>query len=328
LKLTRANLAALQLVLEGIDRGLDEPRMPNRMGRFFRQYRTGREQLNQIFADRQLERRAEGAVSGRHLGSVEIHPLTVPLVSVREFPLGEVANSLAVSEELGGILHVTTWLKGPIANATYNLLKARTGVRSEGDFRWTAPSRWTPGEGGVASAAYSLPWQDTRCLKAVSDDIDRPPHALEYIFDFRIGAPGLKFFRSVCIVKRASIVHVLPGLGELRRLSLVGSASSQVARLREGHFAICLIYREPWSDGWTIVRAIMANPNDVLNHAISWADFRRELDGGKVDGPTVLGIREALHLCGVHPIHPAEPSIDHRLLPIARDVLRHVRGNA
>jgi hypothetical protein len=302
--------------------------MPDRLGQFFRQYRNGREQLQRLFANIPSKRSNAGALSGQNLGAVEIHPLTQSVVHVQGFPLGEVADTTAISEELGGITHVTTWLKGPVANAVFNLLNSKCAIRAEGDYRWKPPSRWTPGEAKITPVETVLRWQDARCIKAVSDDIERPPHALEYIPDFQFGVPGLKYFRSICIVTTASGAYVLPCLGTPRLLRLEQSSSFQIAKRRAGTLALCLAYREPWDDSWTIVKAMDTDQSNVVAHAISWADFQRELDGSRVDGPTLRSIRQALSSDAFHGKHSVEPNIEQRLVPAAREMLRLLRGLA
>lgn len=328
MRLTRSELATVQAVLEKIDTDFAEPQLPDRLGLFFRQYRSGREQLKRLFTSREIEVRATGALSGQRLGAVEIHPLTQPVVRVQGFPLGEVADTTAISEELGGITHVTTWLEGPVANAVFNLLCSQSAIRTEGDYRWTPPSRWTPGEARIAPVAPVLRWQDARCIKAVSDDIDRPPHALEYIADFQFGFPGLKFFRSICIVHGAAGAYALPCLGTPRLLRLEETSSHHLTELRKGTVALCLVYREPWNDSWTIVKAVDTDESTVFAHAVSWADFQRELDGSRVDGSTVRSIRHALGSEPATGSRSAEPNIEQRLLPVAREMLRLLRGLA
>jgi len=119
---------------------------------------------------------------------------------------------------------------------------------------------------------------------------------------------------------------VLPGLAEPRRLE-VADAPSEVRRsLKGAELASLLIYREPWSSGWTIADAAIIGANDVLAHAITWADFQRELDGSEVDGTIVAGIRQSLHLSGLRPPAFAEPNLTRSLSPVARDVVRWLRG--
>jgi len=324
-KLTKTELAEVRTILEKIDQGLIQPGIPDRMGRFLRQYGTGRAQLDQILRERGLERRADAAVSGRALGTIKVHPIMQPEISVLGFPLGEVAEALTVSEELGGLVNAVMWLKGPVANAAYNLLRANTGLELSGDYRWTPPAGLTPGEALLEARDSPITWQRARCLKAVADDLLRPPHALEYVPDYRLGPPGIKYFRCVCVANDDTKWRVLPGLTEPRRLE-VAEALPEVRRTLAGAaFAALLIYREPWSSGWTIVDGAVIDERDVFAHAITWADFQRELDGSPIDGTIIGGIRESLRANGLRPTEFAEANLTRSLLPVPRDVIRRLR---
>src|SRR5207247_1027471 len=176
-----------------------------------------------------------------------------PEISVLGFPLGEVAEALTVSEELGGLVNTVMWLKGPVANAAYNLLRTNTGLQLRGDYRWTPPAGITPGEALLEASDSAITWQRARCLKAVADDLFRPPHALEYVLDYRLGPPGIKYFRCVCVANDDKKWRVLPGLTEPKGLELAEALPEVRRTLAGAELATLLIYREPWSNGWTIV---------------------------------------------------------------------------
>lgn len=326
--LTANQLADVLGVLDRIDQGLIHPRIPGRIGRFLRQYHAGRAQVDRVVAESKLERRADAAVSGNALGAIEIHSMLEPEVSILEFPLGEVAGTLAISEQLGGLTKLVMWLKGPVANATFNLLRGHQGVRLSGDYRWTPPARLTPGEARLEPSAVSIRWQDARCLKAAADDVVRPPHALEYVLDYRIGPPGLKYFRCVSTRKEGRHWMVLPGLSQPRPLEVCRVLPGVASALNSAEFALVLIYREPWSGAWTIADGAAVDAEGCLAHAMSWADFRRELDGSQIDGDLAHGIREALGMCGLRPAGQPKPNMAHGLLPVARSVLASLRGLA
>lgn len=326
MRLTPNDLGKVLAILDKIDRGLIEPQFPDRIGRFLRQYRTGRKQLDRVLADRFVERRADAAISGHALHTIEVHPVVEPQVSVLGFPLGEVADSLAISEELGGLTNLIMWLKGPVANAAFNLLRENPGIRLSGDYRWSPPARVTPGEGHLEASERVIKWRDARCLKAVADDLTRPPHALEYVLDFRMGPPGIKYFRCVCVMNHEEEWWVLPGLTETRRLE-VAEALPEVRRNLDGErLAALLIYREPWSNAWTIVDAAVIDANDAFAHAIGWADFQRELNGSEIDGTIIARIRQSLRVNGLRPAEFVEPNLTRSLFPVSRDVIRWLRG--
>lgn len=326
LRLSSDDLDKILGILDKIDQGLSPPRFPDRIGRFLRQYGTGRAHLDQILTKNNIERRADGAISGQALQRIEIHPITQPTVRVRGFPLGEVADSLAFSEELGGLTNITMWLKGPIANASYNLLRMNTGLRLSGDYRWTPPARFTPGEAHVEASEIQTKWQHAKCLKAVADDIARPPHALEYVLDYHMGPPGIKYFRCVCAVRRGPTWRILPGLTEPMDLEVAQTLPESRRNLADVELATLLIYREPWSEAWTIVDGDIIDAHGALSHAVTWADSQKEVDGGAMDAEIVSGIRQSLHLAGLRPAEFTGANLTRRLLPAARDVIRWLRG--
>jgi hypothetical protein len=162
-------------------------------------------------------------------------------------------------------------------------------------------------------------------LKAVADDLTRPPHALEYVLDYRMGPPGLKYFRCVCAVKRGREWLVLGALTQPRPLDV--AAVDPETRLDTCELSALLIYREPWSNAWTIVASSPIDAGDALAHAITWADFQRELDGNELDAALVAGIRDSFRSTDLGPVDFGEPDLTRNLLPVARDILRCLRGS-
>jgi hypothetical protein len=325
-KLSTTELAKLLRILEKIDNGLIYPRMPDRIGRFLRQYGSGRKELDRTLTRCHVERRADAAVSGRALGTIEIHSFLKPEVSLLGFPLGEVAGTLAISEQLGCLVNVTMWLRGPTANTAYNLLRQNPALRLAGDYRWTPSARLTPGEAHIESVGEATTWQQARCLKAVADDLIRPPHALEYVLDYRIGPPSLKYFRCVCALRDSEKWQVLPGLSKSRTLE-VATVIPEVKFEKGDRLYALLIYCEPWSRAWTIVEAVPINAEEALAHAITWADFQRELSGLGIEPAIIAGSQQALRAAGLAPAEFGHINLTRGLLPVARDVLLSLRGS-
>lgn len=326
MRLSTTELGKLLAILEKIDQGIVQPRMPNRMGRFLRQYANGRALLTKVLTDSGTGRRHDSAISGRALGTVDVHQILRPVVRVLEFPLGELAETLAISEELGCLTNVLMWLKAPIANAAHNTLRQHANLRLEGDFRWTPPSRLTPGEAQLRPVARKVTWRDARCLKGVADDLIRPPHALEYVLDYRIGPPGLKYFRCVCAMRKQREWIVLPALLQPRPLEVAGVRRNVLRKLKSTDLASFLIYREPWSAAWTIVESFPITADQAFTHAISWADFQKELMGSEIDGDIIGGIRESLSALRVRRPPDEGRYLTRNLLPVSRAVLRSLRG--
>lgn len=328
MKLTTTELEKLLRILEKIDKGIILPQMPDRIGRFLRQYASGRKKLDSTLAHCHVERRADAAISGRALGMIEVHSLLKPEVSLLSYPLGEVAGTLAISDQLGGLTNLTMWLKGPVANTAYNLLRQNSALHLTGDYRWTPPARLTPGEAHLESTVGGITWQNARCLKAVADDLIRPPHALEYVLDYRIGPPSLKYFRCVCALKDRERWEVLPGLTESRAMEIAAVIPEVKFEKGERLYAL-LIYREPWSDAWTIVNAIPIEAEDALAHAVTWADFQREVSELAIEPRIVMGCCQALRVAGLTSTTNFEQiNVTRALLPVARDLLRSLRSSA
>ena len=324
MKLSTTELAKLLRILEKIDKGSIHPRMPDRIGRFLRQYGSGRKELDRTLTRCHVERRADAAVSGRALGTVEIHSFLKPEISLLGFPLAEVAETVAISEQLGCFVNVTMWLKGPTANTAYNLLRQNPALRLTGDYRWTPSARLTLGESQIESIGEVTTWQHARCLKAVADDIIRPPHALEYVLDYRIGPSSMKYFRCVCAMKNSEKWQVLPGLSKSRTLE-VAAVSPEVKFEKGEKLYTLLIYCEPWSRAWTIAEAVPINAEQALAHAITWADFQRELSGLGVEPTIVAGSQQAMRAAGLSPAEFGHIDLTRYLLPIPRDVLLSLR---
>ena len=320
-------LTVLLDVLDKIDRGVAAPSIPGRVGRFLRQYRTARAQIEQVLEQCGAIPRADAALSGRSIGAIELHALHPPQLSILQQPLGEVADALAVSEELGSLVRIRMWMKGPVANAVYNILRGGSGVRLSGDYRWTPPLGITPGEAEVSSTRSAVEWPSARCLKAVADDLLRSAHALEYMLDYQVGPPGLKHFRSVCARWEGEWV-VMPALEEPRRLLLDSILPRAASALEASELAMLLIYREPWSAAWTVADAVKIDPDGAFGHAITWADFYQELDGRDVSRNVYQALRERMRSSGVEVSTPVRPSSTRKLLPIAREILRWIRGRS
>ena len=140
MRLSRSQLADILGILDKIDRGVIQPRLGDRIGRFLRQYESGRRDLRAFLALQSVACRSDGAVSGKSLGAIELHALIEPEVDALAFPLGEVAGTLVVSEELGGLLNVRMWLKAGTALAAFNVLRETSTLRVVGDYR-VRPSR-------------------------------------------------------------------------------------------------------------------------------------------------------------------------------------------
>jgi hypothetical protein len=141
-----------------------------------------------------------------------------------------------------------------------------------------------------------------------------------------MGPPGLKFFRTICATRSNDVWHTLPCFSEQRQFNV--SAIATEDGIPPGDLLLLLMYREPWSNNWTIVRASAIQPSEVLAHALTWAHFRSELSGEAFDPATVAAARESLRPWGVKTTDIGNPDLDQHLLPAAKILLRNVRGIA
>lgn len=330
MRLSSEQLAEFTAVLEKVEsKGLAAPRYPGRLGSFLRQHVSARRELRGSLSDLGLLVRADGAISGTALGAAEL----TSLAPVRDLATSELwgpASHLPiVSEELGGMLDLTLWLAGQTASGVHDAF-VRSGaggsVRLDGDYRWTPPARLTAGEATPSVAHDPVDWPHARCLKSTSDDLNRPPHALEYALDFRLGPPGLKCFRTVCARVSNGSVRVLPGLASDEGQAISLSDRTPSGADRPG-LAQYLVYREPWSTEWTAVNSRPLNDEEALAHSIEWLDFRHELEGREdVDRDELRRLENQLREAGLRPAFPRHLQLTRRLLEPARRVVAALRG--
>jgi hypothetical protein len=325
-RLSSTELATVRQILEKIDRGETLPEIPGRVGRFFRQYRQAQGRIDQLCEQHKLERRADGAISGQGLDPIEVHSLLQPKVRVHGFPLGEVADTVAICEELGGLLSLVMWLKGPVANAAYNLVRSHHAIHLSGDYRWLPTARLTPGESLLTSSDRVVTWREARCLKAVADDVDRPPHALEYAYDDSFGRPGLKFFRCVAAFRQDGNWQIVPAFSAAAQLDVTSAVPGALLSVNAADVATLLIFREPWSPSWTVAGASPMDRNEAFAHAVSWSDYQYELLGSELSATVVSGIRENLGDRGFLVSEPTQPNLKRSLTPLGRTFQQWLRG--
>jgi hypothetical protein len=295
-------LRALTKVLEGIDGGKPAPRVPGPVGLFFRQYARYRGEVSHVLARAGLAGAADGHVRGAELGPIEMTPLASTVTAIPNEVWGAVSHVPMICEELAHVVDLTLWLNAHGANEVDRLLtvEQEPAVRLAGAYRWYPPHRVTPGEAWGVRASTDRSWQLARCLKATADDLASPPHPLEYTLDFRLGPPGLKAFRTFIGRYEGERLEVLPGR-EARTLSIALEFSGEsVLSFRRGELIMVLGFREPWNAIWTAAAATAVDETMALAHAITWADFRLEVEGSPpCTGADTLELMEALRGVGV-----------------------------
>lgn len=320
-------LTDLLKFLEQIDEGrVQVPAFPGHVGRFLRQYERGRSDILQVLARDGLQPRSDGVLSGVGVGSIEVHTVDSIRVKTHDYLVGESGDALCLSEQLGGLIRLTLWLNAASARSAFNALNWHSCFRASGDYRWYAPGRVSTGESEISACVGRLDWRSARCLTAVADDLFRPPHAHEYLVDFRLGEPGIKYFRSICAIRDLGGWRALPGFGPSRPLHILRIAPAAAIAIGNAPLVKFLVYRQPWSEDWIVVDAMKATPDDVGGHAITWADFQLEL-GAPISEPSVVAaVREALREAGVVTTGLGSVNTNRSLLPAACSIQRYLRG--
>jgi hypothetical protein len=325
LRLTTSQLSAIQEILEGIESGKPIPRIAGPIGRFLLEYGSAQADVSRICAKFSIERRDDGAISGSGMGSIEIHPVEQPKITIHPYPLGEVAESRILSEELGATLKLVLWLKGPVANASYNELKNRS-IALEGDFRWTPLSKITPGESVVSHVDHCLKWYEARFLKSVAEDIHRPTHALEYSYDKILGLPSLKCYRSIAVKRSDSTWFAFSTQGPTVPFRFVGARRQLDEKIEGWNMASLLVYREPWSDQFTAIDAHRIGPNEAFAHVCEWFDFQLEIQSQELDASSVLKLRRNFIASGIALSGGERINLRRSLIPIVKPIHAWLRG--
>ena len=324
-------LAQLARIIDGVYEGKPPPRVGGRFGQYLRQCSRGRFEIQQLLAREGLTTAKGGWVNGVEIGPVVLCPLAPLQGSVPNDLWGPVEHLPALSESLGAVVDLTLWTSAAAANRAHVLLSASpTPVALSGSYRWFAPSRVTPGEAEVEAAESATHWRKSRFLKATADDVSRPPHALEYILDYRLGEPGLKVFRVLCVRVEDGEISILPGLDAPGRLMRFAQPTDRrLAKLGDGDVAFVLAYVEPWSSEWVVVEVEATDPAGCFNHLVTWADFQAELrDKPALALPDLNALRAALLGAGLDPpqAHEVVPALPRRALKRrARALVRWLR---
>ena len=324
-------LAQLVRIIDGVYEGKPPPRVGGRFGQYLRQCSRGRFEIQQLLAREGLTTAKEGWVNGAEIGPVMLCPLAPLQGSVPNDLWGPVEHLPVLSESLGAVIDLTLWTSAVAANRAHVLLSASpTPISLSGPYRWFAPSRVTPGEAEVTAAEFATHWRESRFLKATADDVSRPPHALEFVLDYRLGKPGLKVFRVLCVRIENGEISILPGLDAPARLTRFEKPTDRrLAKLRDGDVAFVLAYVEPWSSEWVVVEVEATDAAGSFNHLVTWADFQAELrDKPALTLPDLNALRTALVAARLDPpqAHEVVPGLTRRSLNRrARALVRWLR---
>jgi hypothetical protein len=219
-------------------------------------------------------------VRGEEVGAITLTPLAPLSERVGSDLLGEVGSTIAVTEELGGLVNVTLWAKAGSANRLRTVwLQTNRPVRLRGAFRWFVPRRVTPGTASVEDPPTTSNLWQARCVKFVADEFLAAPAALSYRWDTFFGPPDFRAFRVAALCRLSDKRSVVPNNEErlARPVVIPRSGAGLVGDTRAPPLALGMLVRDPWDTCWTVVDEKPIDANGVLAHMITWADHRREL---------------------------------------------------
>ena len=277
--------ALLDIVTRIEDGAIAAPRVPGPVGLFLRELGTLRARVQALVPH-------EGQfVRGESIGPLHLTPLAPLRERVESELLGEVASTIAASEELAGVVNVTLWGNARPANRLRNVwLRRRTSVRLSGSYRWFAPRRLTPGTASVDELTASPDVWVFRCLRFVGEEFLASPTAITYRWDTAYGPPDFRTFRVTVLNRRGERWSILPAIDDVGSgaVALSWASRDDHAAAHQERFVLGFLVREPWSDIWTVVKQRPADAGAILGHLITWADHRRELLG--MSSPTAAEI--------------------------------------
>jgi hypothetical protein len=246
-----------------------------------------------------------------------------------------VESAPTLSEQIGSVAELTLWTTARAANNVRVLFShdCDATVRLSGRYRWFAPTRLTPGEASAEVVDGDADWKNARCLKAVAEDVGRPPHPLEYVLDYRLGRPGLKVFRVLAGRKSDGAFEVLPASSQgPRRVQMSAQASDVNETLATGSLCLVFAFREPWDETWHAIGARQTSEQGCFDHVVTWADFRAEVLGDpRLSYQDLEAIRTALAAVGItvdRETGLGGANLARSLLPPAASLLRWFRFHA
>jgi hypothetical protein len=227
-----------------------------------------------------VELPSRGWVSGEQLVPLELSLVTSLELRIDSAIAGSVSSAIAACETLGTTVSVTLWGSPLAANRMLREWRARPSsvIALAGRFRWYPPTRITPGEAMTDPVGHELSWHQVRCLKYTADDLGRVPHAAAFHLDWLTPPPGIRAYRTFAIQREEGRWRVLPGLA--RATTDVSVSVPSDLDNPDTNRLLVLASTEPWEPKrWRVADAMPATDDDVLAHAIAWADHVRELAG-------------------------------------------------
>lgn len=275
-------LAQLSRIVDRIYEGKPAPRARGAVGQFLRGCEGGRRDVQHVLARHGLKTRDGGWVPGDEAGAIDMRLLGELEAAVLSDVWGPVESAPVISEQLGAVAELTLWTDAGTANSVHVLFSHNSAatVRLAGRYRWFAPGRITPGDAGAEDVDGDANWTTARFLKAVAEDVGRPPHTLEYRLDYRLGRPGLKVFRTFAGRGSDGSFDVFAATTQSpRRLRLTSTVPNLARAVAAAPLCLLFAYREPWDDEWYALDAMEIDEQGCFDHALAWADFRAEILG-------------------------------------------------
>lgn len=271
--------ALLDVLTKMEERAIPAPRVPGAVGQFLGEWSATRDLTMELLGT------DESFVSGRDLGPISLTPILPVTERLVNEVMGEVASVVAITEQLGAVVNVSLWGRARPANRLRNiwLRRPEATVDLRGAFRWYAPRRITPGSSDVEQRDPPADhWSMSRCLKFVGEEFQAQPAAASYRWDSSLAYPEFRTFRSVILRRDGDEWGAVPAMGrELVTVAGLAAFREQIDRSVDPQATLCaaLVWRDPWSDRWSVASAVDASPDQAFAHLVVWADYKRELLG-------------------------------------------------
>jgi len=269
--------ALLDVLTKMEERAISVPRVPGEVGHFLGEWGATRNLTTELLGT------DESFLSGRDLGPISLTPILPVTERLVNEVMGDVASVVAIAEQLGAVVDVSLWGSARPANRLRNiwLRRPETTVDVMGAYRWYAPRRITPGSSDVEQRdGPTEHWSTSRCLKFVGEEFQAPPAAVSYRWESSLAFPEFRTFRSVILRRDGDDWGAVPAMGkELVTVAGLAACREQMSRSLDPQATLCsaLVWRDPWSDRWSIASVVDATPDEALAHLVAWADYKREL---------------------------------------------------
>lgn len=324
--------ALLDVLTKVEEREIPAPRVRGDVGQFLGEWSATRDLTAELLGS------GETFVLGRDLGPVSLTPILPVAERVVNEVMGEVATVVAASEALGVAVNVSLWGSARPANRLRNiwLRRPESTVELDGAFRWYAPRRITPGSADVDECEIAADhWSTCRCLKFVGEEFHARPAAASYRWESSLSFSEFRTFRSVILRRFGDEWGVLPATGrQLVMVAGLAACCEQLNSSMDPRATLCaaLVWRDPWSESWSVAAAIQVGPDQALSHLVAWADHKRELLGDPpASAAEAVTMAKSLIALGIEADVPRsidQANLVRQVLPRVQPVAAWLRGLA